>query len=155
MSYVHELLTAAKAAQGIPSNYRLARVLGVTDNTLNNWQAGRVAPGDAQAVRLAQMAGIDPAHVLARLAAERAKDDASRAVWQQLADRIKAGALAGVVGLVVGVSGGPDAIAAAPSPEGGAVGGLYIMFNRARRLLQRLARLVNPPMWVGPELASA
>lgn len=127
MNYVHTLLTAAKQAKGIPSNYRLARVMGVSDNTLNNWQSGRAMPGEVQAVRLAEMAGIDPGVVLAELAAERAKDEGSRAAWRSIAERLKGGAVAAGVALLVGFGGGPDAGAAVPSPEGATGASLYIM----------------------------
>lgn len=139
MNYVHSLLTAAKTAQGIPSNYRLARVLGVSDNTLNNWQSGRAAPSDLQAIRLAEMAGIDPAAVLAELAAARAKDDGTRAVWRGLADKLKGGAVAAGVGLFLGVGVTPDggAMTRAITPD---QPGLYIMTNGLRRLMQRLRR---------------
>ncbi|WP_290866713.1 hypothetical protein [Aquabacterium sp.] len=74
-----KLLDAAKRAQGITSEYRLARVLGVTDSALWNYRHGRT-PDDERALKIAALAGLDARYVLVCLAAERAKDDASRAV---------------------------------------------------------------------------
>lgn len=83
------LLDAAKRAQGITSDYRLCRVLGVTDHTLYNYRHGRT-PADEQAARLAQMAGLHAGFVLCCLGAERAKDDALRAIFLDAAATISA-----------------------------------------------------------------
>lgn len=109
---VQELLSAAKAAQGIPSNYRLARVMGVTDNTLNNWQSGRVLPSEGAILTLASMAGVDPGPVLAEVAAMRQPEGALRAAWLAIAARLRqAGHVAAgvIVALFIGTGGGPDA----------------------------------------------
>lgn len=86
-----DLLTAAKRANGIPSNYRLARVLGATDATLQRWNTGRGCPDDAHAARLAEMAGLDVGYVVASMRAEREKDEHLRTIWQSIADRLRAG----------------------------------------------------------------
>lgn len=102
-----ELLAAVKAAQAIPSDYRLARFLGVTDNTVSNWQHGRRRPDDAMALRLAELAGVDPGAVLAGLAAERATDAGAAAAWRSVAARLASTAAALLVAF--GIGGGPDA----------------------------------------------
>lgn len=75
-----QLLDAAKRGQSITSDYRLCRVLGVTDHTLYNYRHGRT-PADEQAVRLAAMAGIHPGFVLCCLGAERAKEESLKAIF--------------------------------------------------------------------------
>lgn len=75
-----QLLDAAKSAQGITSEYRFARVLGISDSTLYNYRHGRT-PDDERALRLAKMAGIDVGYVLICMAAERTKDDEARAAF--------------------------------------------------------------------------
>lgn len=149
------LIDAAKKAQGIGSDYRMAKVLKVTENTLGNWRAGRSKPADDLAVTLAQMAGVDPGSVLAELAAERAKDDASREVWRSIAQRLKGGAIAaGVAMFCGGWTGGPDGGAiAAPLPA--EQGGLYIMSNRILRAIRRRLAKINPANLTGFSLASA
>jgi len=84
------LLIAAKVARGIPTNYQLAQLLGVTHNTMTRWNQGVGGPLDPHAVRLAEMAGLDPGLILARLAAERATDPPTRFAWQQVARRLAA-----------------------------------------------------------------
>ena len=103
------LLDAAKRKQSIPSNYRLARVLGVSDNTMTKWATGRSSPGDVYATRLANMAGLDPGVVLAELAAERSTDDETRDAWKSIAERLRHAGLAAIFGLAIGFAG--------PAPE--------------------------------------
>lgn len=140
MITIQQLLTAAKTGAAIPSNYRLARVLGVTDNTLTRWQHGRNFPDDAMTVRLAQMGGLDPASVVAAMHAARAQDDAGRDLWSRIADRLaSSGAVAGAVILSALVAYSPDASAMA---KGGALvlempHRLYIMLSRVYAYLTR------------------
>lgn len=149
------LIDAAKKAQGIGSDYRMAKVLKVTENTLGNWRAGRSKPADDLAVTMAQMAGIDPGAVLAELAAERAKDDASREVWRGIAQRLRGGAVAaGVAMFCGGFTGGPDGGAVA-SPLPAEQGGLYIMSNRLLRAIRRGLAKLNPASVTGAGLAIA
>ncbi|MFT3665559.1 DUF3693 domain-containing protein [Piscinibacter sp.] len=107
-----------KAAQGISSDYRLARFLGVTDNTVANWQHGRRRPDDETAIRLAGLAGLDAGEVVAELYAERAADGPARELWQSIAKRLHTGAAAALACMFI--TGGPDAGAAVrtdvPSP---------------------------------------
>jgi transcriptional regulator with XRE-family HTH domain len=80
-----ELLDAAKAAQGWKSDYRLCKALGVTSSRLGNWRSGRNTPDDGMVLRLAQLAGIDPARVLAGIAAERSSDAEVKRAWLKIA----------------------------------------------------------------------
>jgi len=85
MLTVQDLLAQAKARQGIPSNYRLARVIGAGDNTLSNWANGRTVPDDKMSVRLAEMAGLPPGKVLASMHALREPEGTPlRAAWLSL-----------------------------------------------------------------------
>lgn len=104
-----ELLAAVRQAQGLPSNYALARVLGIRDNTLQRWHAEAGAPDDAMAARLATMARLDPDAVVAAMHAQRAGDDEERARWQRIARRLEVtAALAVCAVLSLFVGGGPD-----------------------------------------------
>lgn len=87
-----ELLAAVRTAQSIPSAYRLARVLGVTDQTVYNWSHGHRCPDDVMSVRLADLAGLDRAHVLACIHAQRCTDAAVASVWRTIAQRAQAAA---------------------------------------------------------------
>lgn len=153
-----ELLAAVRDAQGIPSNYRLARVLDVPENTVARWQTGRHVPDDAMVVRLAGLAGLDAGATLAAMHAQRATDDGLRAAWASIAQRLQqAGAAALAVILSVAVFGSPDAQArasveefapaAVPAPVGGNIHcrGVRVAFASVLALLRRLAMPIGAP----------
>lgn len=83
-----ELLDRAKACRGLRSDYALAKAAGFTTQQIGNYRSGRSAPGDAAAIKLAELAELDAGAVLAWMAAERAKTAAEREVWQKAASRL-------------------------------------------------------------------
>lgn len=104
-----ELLAAVRAAQGLPSNYALARVIGVTDTTVTRWNVGSNTPDDLMAQRLATMAGLDPDSVVAAMHAQRSHNPDERALWQRIAERLAAPALVALGAiLTLWTTGGPD-----------------------------------------------
>jgi len=78
------LLDAVKSANSIPSDYRLARTINVTDNTLYLWRHGKT-PDEDNAAKLAKMAGFDVGFVLVCIAAERSKSPEARAALLEAA----------------------------------------------------------------------
>jgi hypothetical protein len=170
MLTTRELLAAVKAAQAIPSNYALARVLGVPENTVANWHTGRNLPSDEWSAKLAALARLDPDHVVACVHAERAQNDDVRALWTRIAKRLQATAAAALTAIVsvwiaLAPSGEAQAAArgyAAPVPcEQHLVRDIHCRVLRALRRLRRwLARarhdmcgrpLVVPLLGVRPE----
>lgn len=133
MSTIVALLTAAKAGSGIPSNYRLAKVLDVTEHTVSNWQNGRAVPNEALTAKMAALAGLDPGVVLAEMAAERAKDDETKGMWLAVAERLKQAPLAAAAALAMALT---FAGTPAPSQAGESAYGadsLCVMSTRRRR----------------------
>lgn len=132
-----ELLSAVRTAQGWPSNYRLGRELGISDNTIQRWNTGANAPDDATAARLAELAGLDPDVTVAYMQAQRAKSGPDRARWERIAERLRAVAACCLAAILSGfTSGGPDAHARAPveasavAPTNGAsLTDIYIVRN--------------------------
>lgn len=139
-----EWLDAARAASEIQSDYALAKALGITRGALSSLRNGRTHLADTTAVRIAELAGVDPLAVIASAHIEReAKRPAVRQVWEDLLRRVGSTALVAAVAI-----GG-----AAPSPaEAGAKPGsgsaVCIMSNRRRTLKSRwfsaLATILNP-----------
>lgn len=118
MYSIDQLIDAAKASKGITSDYKLAKALGCTDNTVANWRHGRSRPDDESALTLAEWAGFDPCLVLAGIHASRLTNDRVKTVWAQIATRLeKASGVAAAVILSVLFSGGPDAGAQAKSGD--------------------------------------
>lgn len=144
-----QLLDLAKSRQGV-SDYGLARILGVGQSTLSNYRNGRSRPDDRMAVRLADLAQLDAGQVVAWLNAERAKDDESRRLWQGIAERLARTVVAAMI-LMIGITGGPDAMARNSAPAGmpnmSHGGPVYIMSNALRAWRRRLAGALA---WIPP-----
>lgn len=64
------LLDAASAAHGGCSDYRIARLLNVTTSSTTGWRKGRHL-SDEYAVKLSELAGLDPVESVLRVTAER------------------------------------------------------------------------------------
>lgn len=71
--------------KGLESDYRLAKLLGVLPQTVSNYRSGRSQLSDEIAVRLAALMGRHPGHMLASLAADRAKHPDVAKAWQEVA----------------------------------------------------------------------
>lgn len=72
MLEIWEYLQAAKARNGLGSDYALARQLGVTRQAINEYQSGRALPKDATMLRLGVMSGVRPEQAVLDLARWRA-----------------------------------------------------------------------------------
>jgi len=73
MSKVVELLDAAKEAMGVTSDYAIAQELGIGRARVSEYRKGSYSPEAYVVLRLAQIAGEDPAKAIADVAAEREK----------------------------------------------------------------------------------
>lgn len=142
------LLSAVRSAQGWPSNYRLARELGIPDNSVQRWNTGLNTPDDAVATRLAELAGLDPDVVVAHMMAIRSKKNPTEAArWQRIAQRLQSVAAVFLAAILSGfISGGPDAHARAPVDASSVapahvqqVDRLYIVRSFVRRLVAWLS----------------
>ena len=105
MINTNAVLDRIKSLHAIQSEYRLCRVIGVTDQTLLNWRKGR-CPSDEHAVRMAQLAQLDTGLVLASLAAERAKDPTLQAAFADIARRLQLLDVANLAALLGGIEQG-------------------------------------------------
>ena len=103
MFKTNAVLDRIKSLHSITSEYRLCRVIGVTDQTLLNWRHGR-CPSDEHAIKLAQLAQLDPGLVLASLASERAKDPTISAVFADIARRLQLLDVANLAALLGGLN---------------------------------------------------
>lgn len=97
---ITELIDQAKHGAGIETDYRLAKTLGISDAAVTHWRSGRAKPSDWHLIRLAEMARIDQAQVLAQAQIGKAKTEEERTAWQSISDRlarVAACVLAGVM----------------------------------------------------------
>ena len=84
------ILEKFKAALQIKTDYRLAKVLGISNTSVTHWRNGRSRPDDSLVVRMARLMHSDPAPIVAELHAERAKDPESRELWLRIAGQLQA-----------------------------------------------------------------
>lgn len=132
MRTVNDFLDQVKANSGIQSDYKLAQVMNVTQNTISNYRHGRSRPDDLVLSKLAQLGNIpeqDVELLAVTLQAERAVTDEARALWYGIAKRLQAGAVHSAL-LALLVAAGfttttPSAHATVTEPSQSV--GLYIM----------------------------
>lgn len=85
-----ELLDALKAAQGNVSDYRIAQILGVKQQTVSCYRRGLAQLSSEKVVLICEMAGLNAGHWLLRMQLERAKCDSEKAIWNDLLYRLAA-----------------------------------------------------------------
>lgn len=138
--HIAALLDKAKDIHSLPSDYKLALVMGISHVSLLSYRSGKTLP-DARVISLlCDLTGDDPAILAAEIEAERAKSPQARALWLEISERL---AMTARHGVAAGVLSAVALGAALPSPsahaaESGVSGSsLYIMLNRRARKCSR------------------
>lgn len=90
MSVSTDLLEALKSSQGGCSDYRLAKLLCVTQPTIVKYNSKELPLSAEKIILACEIAGFDPIEWLLKLQAERAKSDAERILWEQVQTRMAA-----------------------------------------------------------------
>lgn len=114
MQTTTELMDAARAELGVPSDYALAKAMNIDRAVVSKWRNGGTV-GDENALALADILDLDPLYVMAVCHGEREKKENVRRTWARLARLAKKGIAASYItvlgfGLMPGTSG--DAVAA-------------------------------------------
>lgn len=122
-----EFLDAMRVRHCLRSDYQLAKFLGVRQQTISNYRNRKSGFDEAMAIKVADALGLDHAHVLACIAAERAKSEAVKKAWQRAA-----AATAAVLAALTIADHGADLVASAVAMvDGAAAPSMYIMLNAA------------------------
>jgi transcriptional regulator with XRE-family HTH domain len=79
-----DYIEAAKQRLDLPSDYALAKVLGVAKQTVSNYQNGKTQLDEPIARRVAEILGIHPGLVLLDMQRERAKTPEDKSLWQEI-----------------------------------------------------------------------
>lgn len=90
MSVTRELLDALKATDGGLSDYRVAKILGVTQQTMTKYNKEQLSLAPERILSACKYLGKDPYFWLLKLQVERAKCDAEKDAWNNLIDRLAA-----------------------------------------------------------------
>jgi len=111
------LIDQARARNGLSSDRRLDMLFGFSGSGVNQWRRGKAWPSDEAAVKLAELAGVDPEALVLRIhqaaAAERGEQRAA-AFWRALAEKVSKTAAALLIGCLVGWAVTPGPARAAP-----------------------------------------
>lgn len=83
-----QLLDLARTRLRVPSDYALAKVLGVPRSTVSHYRVGRSVPENSIASRLGELCGLDPLEVVCWVNLERSRTDKEREVWACMGRRL-------------------------------------------------------------------
>lgn len=113
------LLDKAQVIHRLPSDYKLALVMGISHSSLTSYRQGKTLPDARVISKLCELTGDDAAVLLAQIEEKRAKTDEARTLWHMVAQRLQAGAAAAIFSVlfVLGFGAGlpMDAHASAPT----------------------------------------
>ena len=79
---VMEIVERAKTKADLPSDYALAKAMGIERQVISQWRGGKRHPSNEEAVQLATLAGLDEMQVIAEIELRTAKNDKKKAFWQ-------------------------------------------------------------------------
>jgi hypothetical protein len=115
MNTTCDFLDAIKARHGVPSDYALAKTLGVTHQMVSGYRAGRVFLGDSTAIKVAELLELDAAVILAAVHCERAKKPDEKAAWSAMLEKL--GGIAAALFISIGGASAPAPAQAAPTSQ--------------------------------------
>ncbi len=85
-----EYLEAVKEAAGLPSDYALAKALGVSHTSIIAYRNGRSALGIETSMKVGELLGIDGHAVYAQGQIERAKNAEVTEFWRAISEKFSA-----------------------------------------------------------------
>ena len=89
---------ARKLGEKAVSDYRLAKHIEVTPQTVSGWLAGVRMPDDRAVIKLCELSGDDPVTVAVQLQGMRAANDEAAELWKQVAARLAVVAIVVLLG---------------------------------------------------------
>lgn len=90
MSVTRELLDALKAFENGASDYRIAKIIGVGQSMMTNYNDGSSKLSVDKVIFICETIGLDKHEWLMRLQMERAKSTAEKEAWNDLLTRMAA-----------------------------------------------------------------
>lgn len=90
MSISADLLDAFKAAMGGVSDYRAAKLIGVSQPTVSEWRTGNRPISPEKMLKACEMAELDAVEWLLALYRERAKCDTEKVLLDSIKTRLAA-----------------------------------------------------------------
>lgn len=132
MFSIANLLDSAKARAGIESDYRLAKVIGISHSAMTHYRMGRSLPNESVIEQLCALSGDDAGVIAAEIQAARSKTPEAVGMWLMIAKRLSGGVSTAVLSVLftIGLIAAPaqDARAAQGAAQNNApVNCLYIV----------------------------
>jgi hypothetical protein len=115
MNTTCDFLDAIKSRHGVPSDYALAKLLGVTHQTISKYRVGKDFLGDSMAIQVAKLLEVDTAVILAAVHCERAKKPDEKAAWSAMLEKL--GGIAAALFIGIGGMSAPAPAQAAPTSQ--------------------------------------
>ena len=100
MFSVAQLLDSAKEKGNIESDYRLAKVIGISHGTMSGYRSGKSMPDERVTEQLCALSGDDVAVVAAQLQAERSRTAEGKTMWMMIAKRLAGGASTAILSVL-------------------------------------------------------
>jgi transcriptional regulator with XRE-family HTH domain len=104
MFSIAELLDRAKLRGNIESDYRLAKVIGISHGTMTGYRSGKSKPDSRVLEQLCALSGDDIGVLSAELQAERERTPEGRQVWLGIARRLSGQATGATLALVFAIA---------------------------------------------------
>ena len=88
MEKIASLLDKAKVIHKLPSDYKLALVMGISQTSLIHYRAGKSLPDSRVITKICELTGDDPMILAAQIECERAKSAEAKNLWAGVAARL-------------------------------------------------------------------
>lgn len=82
MNYINNLIDQARTRANLPSDYALAKAIGISQSNVTGWRKGKRHPSDEEAVQLATLAGLEEMQVIAAIHYECATTEKKKEFWK-------------------------------------------------------------------------
>lgn len=105
---IKDLLDLAKTRANLPSDYALAKVLGITAGNLSNIRKSRAHPSNEVAVKLATLAGLEEMRVIAEIELRTANNEKKKEFWKHFIESRGITATLGMIALGVTIMVTPE-----------------------------------------------
>lgn len=100
---ITELLDQAKNRANLPSDYALAKVLGLSAGNMSNIRKGKAHPSNEVAVKLATLAGLEEMRVIAEIELRTANTPKKKEFWQHYIESRGVAACLGMTALAASI----------------------------------------------------
>lgn len=103
-----ELIEKAKTRANLPSDYALAKALGISRVIVSTWRRGKAHPSTTEAAQLATLAGLEEMHVIAEIEMQTANTEKKREFWKSYINTKGLTATLGLIALGVTIMVAPE-----------------------------------------------